>query len=878
MSDFLGEIYPELTNISRNYEERAGVARRMRIFPPLGESPLCIRLDPVVDGPAIVRERFRERFGLEGYVTSPRKHINLSDNQILQAAHLAKLEDRIKELEEENTELRRLMLLPLPDRGILGSGPTGRGKSLKEGGVPMSERVKAKRERDRKRAEEAAKARGVTLPRDPSPDDDTRSKGARAASASASGKKRKHSGIDDEHYNGDHLMDGRHGSEPFTATPSSSSMSLRSPSIVLPTPISGSSGLPQSRHKQSTRLPSFSSTVADLGASASNSTTSYSSHIPPPTLDNLSTVYGMSGTQTPISPLHTGPLDSASSGMISAALGGGFPADLHQPFSHGNPQQTQFGNFGSAIPSTAQDPTAALLTNLLASLPGGAGIGHNNGQNFNNTNDNHNHNNNNNGLPPLPELLSIIVKNPELQRRVLQHQMAQKAQQNQLANQQSQSFPSSSTAFPSSSLFGFESFDSRANASQDTLGGFEGSGDNGINMARMDPSALFNDLFNNGRNLQGGNNHPGGNANNNSNFMPGLMDSIDLQESQFPSLPANGNDRSSSAGAQGNISNYDRLFGNQSHRLMDQNTGSERPYSASASNANRTDPSTQIPLPFKNIFQNSLGSNQITRPSSVPLPLNRPQPGRPASSSRVSASGRAPDQPNQSAQVDLKGKGKQTEIPHQKSTDSNMPPPSTAPGKPATTTSNPQPDLLHRLRHCCHLSDVHVTSDPGLLLFASRLCLAVGCDHNGKHTDPDSTSSGADNDNSRALNEPGSDDDYLKLEAAWQLLRQHLDPPSPSTDGFQNLPDEAGSGEGSRSSGKPVDGQNQIATGRLAAEMVLRAVRAKTQAHEGEESQASGKSMTRWIACRKTLGMSLDNAMIMALVNGFGGNWDNMHS
>lgn len=529
------------------------------------------------------------------------------------------------------------------------------------------------------------------------------------------------------------------------------------------------------------------------------------------------------------------------------------------------------------MPSTPQDPTAALLTSLLASLPGGTGMGGNNGQSFSNNNhDNRNHNNNNNGLPPLPELLSIIMKNPELQRRVLQHQMAQKAQQNQMANQQPPSFPSSSTTFPGSSLFGFESFDSRGDGSQDPLAGFGGSGDNGINMARMDPSALFNDLFNNGRNLQGNNGHAGGNGNNQSNFMPGLMDSIDLQETQFPAVPPNGNDRPSSAGAQGNISNYDRLFGNQNQGLMDQNSASGRPYPGNPSNANRTDPSTQIPLPFKSVFQNSLGGNHIARPSSVPLPLNRPPSGRPNPSARGSASGKAPELPSQSAQVDLKGKGKRVDIPHQKPGDSSMPPPSTTPGKQAPVASGPQPDLLHRLRHCCHLSDVHVTSDPGLLLFASRLCLAVGCEQNGKHVNPDGNLTGADADSSGPLNEPGSDEDYLKLEAAWQLLRQHLDPPSPSNE-YQSLPDVSGSGEGNRS-GKPADGQNQIATGRLAAEMVLRAVRAKTQAHDGEEMQGSAKSMTRWIACRKTLGMSLDNAMIQALVNGFGGNWDNMHA
>lgn len=735
----------------------------------------------------------------------------------------------------------------------------------------MSERVKAKRERDRKRAEEAAKARGEELPREPSPDDDTRSKGARAASASASaaGKKRKYSGVDDDRRNEEYLRDGRHVSEPFTATPSSSSVSLRSPSITLPTPISIASGLPHSQQKQSTRLPSFSSTVADIGASASTSGTSYTSHIPPP-LDSLSAAYGISGTRTPVSPLLNSPLDTTSTGLISAALEGGFLTELQQPFSHGNSQHTPFGNFGTGTSSPAQDPTAALLTRLLSSLPGGAGA--NNGQNFNNhNNDNFSQNSNNNGLPPLPELLSIIMKNPELQRRILQHQMAQKAQQNQMANQQPQSFPSSSTSFPSSSLFGFESFDSRANVSQDSLPNLGTSGDNGINMARMDPSTLFNDLFNNGKNLQSNSSHAPGHEANNSNFLSGIMDTIDPQDSQFPSVASNGNDRPSSAGAQGNIPNYDRLFSNQGQGF-DQSSGSDRPYLSGTSNAVRKDPPTQMPLPFKNIFQSPHGSNHIARPSSVPLPHNRSQSERPTHTSRMSSSGKTAEQSGQSASADLKGKGKQAEIPHQNSGTVNTP--ASVSGRPASSGSKPQPDLLHRLRHCCHLSDMHVTSDPGLLLFASRLCLAVGCEHNGKHADSNPTSAGADN----GSFEPGSDRDFLKLEAAWQLLRQHLDPPSPSIDGFPSLPDENSSAEGSKATGKPVDGQNQIATGRLAAEMVLRAVRAKTQAHDGEDTQVSGKGMSRWIACRRTLGMSLDSAMIMALVNGFGGNWDSMQA
>lgn len=733
----------------------------------------------------------------------------------------------------------------------------------------MSERVKAKRERDRKRAEEAARARGVTLPREGTPDDDTRSKGARAASATATSKKRKYSANGEEQDDDeDHLMDGRHVSESFTATPSSSSIGLRSPSITLPTPLTGSSGLPQNLNKQSTRLPSFSSTVTDMGGRAA----SYTPHLGPPSLDPISTAF-LSGSQTPISPMHSGSLDTSSAGLISAALGGGFPNDLHQPFSHQQQQQNPFGNLGSGMSSNQpQDANTALLNSLLAAIPGGSGMwGHNNGNQFGNNT--HNGNNGNNGdLPPLPELLSIILKNPDLQRRVLQHQMAQKAQQTQMSQRQSQSFPSSSTTFPSS-LFGFDSYDQKGNSAQDPLAGFGGSGNDGLNMSRMDPSTLFNDLFNNGRNLQSNSNNGNGNGNNHgSTFIPSLMDTINLSEPQFPSgLSSGGNERPASAEGNSN-SHFDRLFGNSSRGMSNQNSHHPgREYLATSPEASRREPSSQVPLPLKNIFQGPL-ANQITRPSSVPLPPNRSHSARPSLSSRSNTAAKPSEQ--QPIPADLKGKGKDTESRQTTRTaDKSMPPPNTILHQ-TSSAATPQPDLLHRLRHCCHLSDVHVTSDPGLLLFASRLCLAVGCEHNGKHADSDLHS--ADIGDDATSQEPAHDGDYLKLEAAWQLLRQHLDPPSPETDSFEDLPDLWGSGS-SKASGKPIDGQNQIATGRLAAEMVLRAVRAKTQAHEGEEKQQGGHDMSRWIACRKTLGMSVDNAMIMALVNGFGGNWNNMH-
>jgi hypothetical protein len=72
--------------------------------------------------------------------------------RLRRAEHLASLEERIAYLESENGQLRALLALPEAERPKIGSGPTGRGKSLKEGGVPMSERVRARKEaRERER-------------------------------------------------------------------------------------------------------------------------------------------------------------------------------------------------------------------------------------------------------------------------------------------------------------------------------------------------------------------------------------------------------------------------------------------------------------------------------------------------------------------------------------------------------------------------------------------------------------------------------------------------------------------------------------------------------------------------------------------------------
>lgn len=140
---------------------------------------------------------------------------------------------------------------------------------------------------------------------------------------------------------------------------------------------------------------------------------------------------------------------------------------------------------------------------------------------------------------------------------------------------------------------------------------------------------------------------------------------------------------------------------------------------------------------------------------------------------------------------------------------------------PPPNPSPTQPELLTRLKSCCHLSDSHVVNDPGLLIFATRLCQSFPCAFGGVHPDA-----------SIAV----SDSEHLLLEDSWRALKGLLDP------------------------GGEADGENRINTGRMAAELVIRA------AH----SRGSGG----WILCRFREGMTIKRPLISALVQGLGGKFD----
>ncbi|RXK42418.1 hypothetical protein M231_00408 [Tremella mesenterica] len=144
---------------------------------------------------------------------------------------------------------------------------------------------------------------------------------------------------------------------------------------------------------------------------------------------------------------------------------------------------------------------------------------------------------------------------------------------------------------------------------------------------------------------------------------------------------------------------------------------------------------------------------------------------------------------------------------------------------PLSITSSPpapQPDLLARLKSCCHLSDSHVVNDPGLLTFAARLCQSFPCQFNGVHPPSDSTGG-------------SGDGDHMILEDSWRALRSQLDP--------------GGAGG--------ADSENRINTGRMAGELVVRA--------------AAGRGQGGWVLCRYREGMSVKRSLVASLIQGLGG-------
>lgn len=201
---------------------------------------------------------------------------------------------------------------------------------------------------------------------------------------------------------------------------------------------------------------------------------------------------------------------------------------------------------------------------------------------------------------------------------------------------------------------------------------------------------------------------------------------------------------------------------------------------------------------------------QLPMPFNIPVSPDPSFPDFAASSSLDSALFKGSNQQNYSNMFNM--------------FDDTQPPPQPEPRRspitpPIPNPTPPQPDLLTRLKACCHLSDSHVVNDPGLLIFATRLCQSFPCSFGGSHPETMGI----------------SDSEQLMLEDSWKALKSQLDPV----------------GE--------ADGENRINTGRMAAELVCRA------AH----SRGPG-----WIVCRYREGMSIKRQMISQLIQGLGGKFD----
>lgn len=88
------------------------------------------------------------------------------------------------DLETENNFLRARLGIPEGPVANLGTGPTGRGKALKEGGVPMSERVRARKEA---REKERLRLLAMGIVMEPPPTRGGKGKKTDAATPSESG-------------------------------------------------------------------------------------------------------------------------------------------------------------------------------------------------------------------------------------------------------------------------------------------------------------------------------------------------------------------------------------------------------------------------------------------------------------------------------------------------------------------------------------------------------------------------------------------------------------------------------------------------------------------------------------------------------------------
>jgi len=257
-----------------------------------------------------------------------------------------------------------------------------------------------------------------------------------------------------------------------------------------------------------------------------------------------------------------------------------------------------------------------------------------------------------------------------------------------------------------------------------------------------------------------------------------------------------------------------------SRHMRDSTTLSPRASSKAPNSANANQASSSSALPLFGQPDSASFNYQLP----MPFNITSPDTGFPdfaANPSLDSAlfknSGSTPNYASMFNMFDTPDQNGQSSNPHDQHA------PRRSPLTPPISSQAPQPpsqmDLLTRLKACCHLSDSHVVNDPGLLIFATRLCQSFPCAFSGGHAD----SVGI------------SDSENLMLEDSWKALKNQLDPV----------------GE--------ADGENRINTGRMAAELVIRA------------AQTRGPG---YITCRYREGMSLRRIMVAQLIQGLGGSFE----
>lgn len=749
------------------------------------------------------------------------------------AAHLATLENRILELEAENTELRRLLALPLKERHELGSGPTGRGKSLKEGGVPMSERVRAKRERDRLRHEAAARAaaeaKGIEYvpPSKPvySEDDEIALNVSPAAGSSVNHRGLTESpGLDDDASNRRQRRASKSAERPQRARQPSLAISDGGSSITssLFAALTEAAGVEAAKPREQTTQPPTSG-VASTSDTGSQPVAGPSTAAAAAKTDDLDYSALESWLQSAAGEQNTAPavtLDfpAYTSGFQQPSSSNFSNAPLYQQQQQQQQQQQPHQQVPSNppwMPNNAPHPPAAAFAD-------------------------------NNAVKALfMAALQAEQHNPGALQAFANAAMS--AAQNQSGNPPADERSDQPDPGQAAVMANIERMIKAAGATQAAQNGF-----------RMPP--IPRQLQQQQQEQQ------------QQQYMRAQMQQTPAQSYQqdlFAQLAAAG------------LTGPSR--GNNHYMQQAQPASSLPPYLASLT-AGVLSPNFPDGHPPNRFMPNAWNQQQQQfsafspfGAATAPSPMNFdfasmgfPMAG-PSSSSSPRQNSMTPATQRQqggmptsaSSPMSVNQLGKRKERPDSADSAATLPQQERPTNKPA---------LLQRLRDCCHLSDVHVTNDPGILFFASKLCGLVACRYNGRHAGRiiDLDNEAEKRRRTGALGQSAAGEPtveelqerYMDVEPAWQLLKSHLEP---SIDGgswgggFEGLSGGAAVLAQLERAAKATDSQNQI-TGTRAGEMITSAVLAKVK---------SGQSAEDWISCRRAPGLIIRKHLITELIGGF---------